>query len=335
MAAPACCALALAPEDAQPDYPLTLNTGRVRDQWHTMTRTGRVPRLMTHIAGPRLALNPSDAARRGIADDGLARIESAHGSAVLRVSFDAAMRAGDVFVPMHWTDQFSSAGPVDRLVHAVTDPVSGQPDLKGTRVEVAAIAEAWRGLLLRCAPGDPALGESVHWSKAPIAAGFAYEMSGWTPLADLIRSEQALRNLLQAPEGAELVSYSDPKKSVFRYAAVADGRLAACVFFAAPRAGFAEAGQASHLLGRALAPIARLSLLAGLDAGSAPNGRIICSCFSVGETAICGAIRAHRLTTPAQIGALLGAGTNCGSCIPELARLLAAHTGPLVGGGVT
>ena len=113
------------------DYPLTLNTGRVRDQWHTMTRTGRVPRLMTHITGPCLTLHPRDAARRGIEDGGLARIESLYGSTVLRVSINASMRAGNVFVPMHWTDQFSSSGPVNRLVHAVIDEVSGQPESQG------------------------------------------------------------------------------------------------------------------------------------------------------------------------------------------------------------
>ncbi|HTR16312.1 MAG TPA: molybdopterin-dependent oxidoreductase [Acetobacteraceae bacterium] len=316
--------LAITADERQPDYPLTLNTGRVRDQWHTMTRTGRVPHLMTHSAGPRLALNPRDAARRGIEDDGLARIESPHGSAVLRVSIDAAMRAGDVFMPMHWTDQFSSSGPVGRLVHAVTDPVSGQPDLKGTKVRVAAVAEAWRGLLLRRAAGDPVLGETVHWSKAPIAAGFAYEMSGWTPLVELVESEQGLRSLLRVPEAAELVSYSDPRKSVFRYAGLIGGRLEACVFFAAPRAAFPEADQASRWLGQELEPIARLALLAGLEAGAAPGGKIVCSCFSVGEAAICSAIRAKKLTAPAEIGAVLRAGTNCGSCIPELKKLLAA-----------
>jgi len=321
--------LAVTAEGGRPDDLLTLNTGRLRDQWHTMTRTGRVPHLMAHTPGPRLALHPCDAARRGIEDDGLARIESPHGSVVLRVTIDAEMRVGDAFVPMHWTDQFSSSGPVNRLVHAVTDPMSGQPDLKGSKVRVAAVVEAWRGLLLCRAAGDPALDETVHWSKAPIAAGFSYEMSSWTSLAALIDSEHALRSLLQVPQEAELVSYSDPKRSVFRYAGLVDCRLEACVFFAAARATFPEAGQAAHVLGQALDPIARLSLLAGLNAGGAPNGKIVCSCFSVGEAAICSAIRTKKLTTPSEIGAILRAGTNCGSCIPELKKLLVADAAQL------
>ncbi len=258
-------------DDRRADYPLTLNTGRVRDQWHTMTRTGRVPQLMTHVAEPRLALHPRDAARRGIADGGLARVESAHGEAVLRVALDPAMRPADAFAPMHWTDQFASSGPVGRLVHALVDPLSGQPDLKGTKVQVAAVAETWRGVLLRRRDGAPALRGGACWSKAPIAAGFAFALSGWAPLAAQIGSEQDLRRLLEAPAGAELLSYCDPKKSVFRYAGVVDGRLEACVFFASPGAAIPEADRARGLLGRRLEPRVRLALLAGLEAAAGPQ----------------------------------------------------------------
>jgi assimilatory nitrate reductase catalytic subunit len=310
----------------QPDaYPLTLNTGRVRDQWHTMTRTGRVPHLMVHMAGPSLALHPADAAQRGIADGGLVRINSPHGSAVLRATVDTGMRQGDVFfTPMHWTDQFASCGPVDRLVHALADPVSGQPDLKGTAVEAEAIAECWRGLLLRQADGIPIFGDDIYWSKVPVAAGFAYEMSGWSSLAELIHSDNALRQLLRVSETAALVSYSDPNKLVFRYAAVIEGRLQACVFFAGPHAVFTHADQAARLLGQVIEPHVRLSLLAGVTAGAAHHriGTIVCSCFAVGEEEIRAAIRAGKLTSPSEIGGVLNAGTNCGSCIPELKKLL-------------
>ncbi|MBU6299852.1 MAG: molybdopterin-dependent oxidoreductase, partial [Alphaproteobacteria bacterium] len=131
-------ALDVAPQQTLEDFPLTLNTGRVRDQWHTMTRTGRVPHLMTHSAGPMLALHPRDMVERGLMDGGLVWLESAHGAIVLRVGADDAIRPGEAFVPMHWTDQFASCGPIDKLVHALSDPISGQPDLKGTKVRVGA-----------------------------------------------------------------------------------------------------------------------------------------------------------------------------------------------------
>ena len=106
------------PDKDREDFPLVFNTGRVRDQWHTMTRTGRVPHLMTHVSAPTLAIHPRDAAWRGITDRGLARIESAEGWAVMRAALDDGVRPGEVFAPMHWTDQFASSGPIGKVVHA-------------------------------------------------------------------------------------------------------------------------------------------------------------------------------------------------------------------------
>jgi assimilatory nitrate reductase catalytic subunit len=128
---------------ADEQWPLVLNTGRVRDQWHTMTRTG-VPRLMAHQREPLLDVHPADAARLGLVEGALARVESLHGATVLPVRLSSELRRGEVFAPMHWTDAFSSAGPIDRIVGAATDPVSGQPELKATPSNLghAALARA-------------------------------------------------------------------------------------------------------------------------------------------------------------------------------------------------
>jgi assimilatory nitrate reductase catalytic subunit len=292
-----------------------------------MTRTGRVPHLMTHVAAPSLALHPRDAATRGITDRGLVRVESAQASVVMRATVDDGLRPGDVFAPMHWTDQFASSGPVDRLVHAVTDPVSGQPDLKGTRVRVTTIKEAWRGNILRLAGGEPELSDTVWWAKAQASAGFAFELSGWSSLEQEIRSEVVLRRLLHIPGDAELVSYSDPRKAMFRYAGIAQGRLAGCAFFGPAGEDFPGVEQAKMLLGKEISVVERVGLLAGLDPTSnASAGKIICACFSVSDHAIRAAIRDDNLMTPAAIGKALKAGTNCGSCVPEIKKLIGAET---------
>ena len=319
--------LSLRADEELAEFPLVLNTGRVRDQWHTMTRTGRVPHLMTHVAAPSLALHPRDAATRGITDRGLVRVESAQASVVMRATVDDGLRPGDVFAPMHWTDQFASSGPVDRLVHAVTDPVSGQPDLKGTRVRVTTIKEAWRGNILRLAGGEPELSDTVWWAKAQASAGFAFELSGWSSLEQEIRSEVVLRRLLHIPGDAELVSYSDPRKAMFRYAGIAQGRLAGCAFFGPAGEDFPGVEQAKMLLGKEISVVERVGLLAGLDPTSnASAGKIICACFSVSDHAIRAAIRDDNLMTPAAIGKALKAGTNCGSCVPEIKKLIGAET---------
>jgi assimilatory nitrate reductase catalytic subunit len=310
--------------EGQADFPLTLNTGRVRDQWHTMTRTGRVPHLMTHVAAPSLALHPRDAALRGIGERGLVLVESEQASVVMRATLDEGVRPGDVFAPMHWTDQFASSGPVDRLVHAVTDPVSGQPDLKGTNVRVSGLTEIWRGALLRLTGGEPDLSDRVWWAKTQTNTGFAFEMAGWSPLAQEVHSEAVLRRLLRIPSEAELVSYSDPRRAMFRYAGFVQGRLAACVFFAPAGTDFSGVDQAKALLGKEIAAAERMALLAGLSSGAQLAEKIVCACFSVGENMIRAAIREQGLTTSGEIGNALKAGTNCGSCIPELKKLLGA-----------
>jgi assimilatory nitrate reductase catalytic subunit len=317
--------LSLRAEEGSEKFPLTLNTGRVRDQWHTMTRTGRVANLMSHISSPSLALHPRDAAMRGIMDRGLVRITSPHASVVMRASVDEGVRPGDAFAPMHWTDQFSSSGPIDKLVHALTDPVSGQPDLKGTRIDVSAMTECWRGTLFRLENGNPGLSDAVWWSMAQIRAGFAFELSGWQPLEKEVDSELVLRRLLQIPGEAELVSYSDPRHAVFRYAGFVQGRLTACVFFAPPLQDFAGVELAKGLLGKEVSAMDRISLLAGLEAGGAKNAsKIVCACFSVSEAAITGAMAEQGCRSTAEIGKALKAGTNCGSCIPEIKKLLGA-----------
>jgi assimilatory nitrate reductase catalytic subunit len=302
---------------------VTLNTGRVRDQWHTMTRTGRVPHLMTHASEPLLAIHPCDAAARGIAAGGLVQVKNERGDAVMRAHLTEAQQPGAVFAPMHWTDQFASAGTIGRLVHDETDPISGQPDLKGSTVRLCAIETLWHGLLLTRGPALPDLGGKVFWSKAPAEAGFAFTLAGWSDLALVIHSETILRRLLQIPNEAELVSYSDPKKSIFRYAGFLGSRLEACLSLAPSEGGLLSRHSVPLFLGRSLDAAERLSLLAPHSGkpGISPD-KVVCSCFSVGADAITGAIRSGNLKTVKELGAALQAGTNCGSCIPELTRLL-------------
>ena len=108
-------------------YPFVLNTGRVRDQWHTMTRTGLSPRLSVHVAEPFVEIHPRDAAELGFAQGTLARVSTRYGSAVLRVMLSEGQQRGSVFVPIHWSAQNSSAGRIGALVQPATDPSRASP----------------------------------------------------------------------------------------------------------------------------------------------------------------------------------------------------------------
>ena len=311
---------AVPPDD---QWPLVLNTGRVRDQWHTMTRTGRLPRLMAHEREPVLDVHPSDAQRFGLAAGNLARVESRHGSTVLPIRLSRDLRPGEVFAPMHWTDRFTSAGPIDALVGAATDPVSGQPELKATPVRVTPVVPQWHGLLLRGSEGVPR--GPYYWARVPLERGHAFTLIGFEPLPSDSGSKFWFSALLDAPPAAELVIYADPARGTFRYASVIGRRLEACLFIARQAAALPAGDALALLLGTRLDPDMRAFVLAGAPAGAAlePAGKTICACFGVGLSTLHGAVAQRRLTSVAEIGAVLRAGTNCGSCIPELKAILA------------
>src|SRR5690606_8023569 len=114
-----------------------LSTGRVRDHWHTMTRTGKAARRSAHMAEPFVSIHPEDAGERSIRRATLVRLENHHGTAIVRALVTDRQPRGSVFVPMHWTDRYASAARIDALVRGQTDPVSGQPALKMSEVDVS------------------------------------------------------------------------------------------------------------------------------------------------------------------------------------------------------
>jgi assimilatory nitrate reductase catalytic subunit len=305
---------------ADDQWPLILNTGRLRDQWHTMTRTGRLPRLMAHQREPALDIHPADAARLGIKDGGLARIDSPHGATTLPVRLSRNLRPGEVFAPIHWTDQFTSAGPIDGVVGAATDPISGQPELKATPVRVTAVAAQWHGLLLRGSENVPH--GPYYWSRVPLERGQAFTLAGWEPLPSDGGTELWIAALLDAPPTAELVIYADPARGTYRYASIIGRRLDACLFIAAAQSALPSRDALTALLGTRIEPETRVAVLAGGVAARDNNGPTVCACFGVGLQTLQTAITSKRLSTVAEIGTALRAGTNCGSCIPELKAIL-------------
>jgi assimilatory nitrate reductase catalytic subunit len=134
------------PPDA--DFPFLLNTGRMRDQWHTMTRTGLSPKLASHMPDPFVEVNPDDASKLGLAEDGFARVTTAHGIAMLRFNITATQVPGRIFAPIHWNDETAGRARVGALVHPFTDPHSGQPDSKAVPAALAPVCFAAHGYVL-------------------------------------------------------------------------------------------------------------------------------------------------------------------------------------------
>ena len=310
-----------APDDA---YAWVLNTGRVRDHWHTMTRTGWSPRLSEHASEPVAELHPADAAAARLADGALICITSPWGEMVARARISDEQRRGSVFVPMHWNDQFARRGRLGAVVNPACDPVSGQPELKHTPVALAPFAARWHGVAMLRRPAAPVGAE--YWTRAAIPHGWRYELAGTQVLPD---SEGWARAVLGVSgDDIEWLVYSDPRLGQHRVAAVRNGRLEGCAFLG-PTAPTASRSWLASLFSRAtLSAAERMGLLAGRPpSGESEPGALICACFGVDRTRIVQTIRDGGATSIEALGALLKAGTNCGSCRPELAKLLRDATG--------
>lgn len=293
------------------DAPFCLNTGRLRDQWHTMTRTALSPRLSAHLPEPFVDIHPDDAATLGIAASDLVRLSNLYGKAILRARITKDVQKGQLFAPIHWTGETASCARIDTLVAPATDPCSGQPESKASTVAAERFAANWYGFAV--SKGDMTL-DCAYWAKARMPQGFRAEMAGTTAVDDW---ETQARRIFAAPTAT-----------------------AACVIDTArgsARIVLRDGDQIIAALYVARAPIAvmrdYLTTLPGTDAADALTGRVpasipnpgptLCSCFGVGINTIVTAIETDGLMTVEQIGEALGAGTNCGSCRPEIADLLA------------
>ncbi len=298
-------------------YPLRLNTGRVRDHWHTMSRTGKAPRLCQHIEAPFVSINPDDAARLSVEDGGFARVTTLHGSAVLSVAVSDGQRPGEIFAPIHWNGETASHARVGALVHSAVDPHSGQPELKATPAAIVPIGYRARGFLL--SRRALALPSSIWWSRVALGEGWGFriafdaEETEWPAIARRLLGE------------TELAEFEDGATGRYRAAVVAQDRLQSCLFIARderslPRWDWLKAQMATLRLGDE----ARRALLAGRAPGvSSDDGPNVCACFGVGRRRILEAYARGGATCAEDIGRLTKAGTNCGSCLPEIRRLAA------------
>lgn len=306
--------------DVDDNFPLVLNTGRIRDQWHTMTRTAKVPRLNAHVFEQYVQVQATDAQRYQLQDGGLAQLTSRHGRMLARVQISDDQRPGSVFVPMHWNDIYAKSARVDALVAPITDPISGQPESKHTPVKVASYFPAWQGFVL--SRTRLALSDTSYCACTQGAGYWRHEIAGEV-------LPETWRDWVEAAAqaGGDWIEYRDNAMGRYRAACLQEGRLVAA-FFIAPDQRLPEREWLSSLFSRSSLTQADL---AGLLSGRAPlgdvadTGRNVCACFSVGEKTIQQAIKAQGLSSVEAVGQCLKAGTGCGSCVPEIRRLLEQH----------
>jgi assimilatory nitrate reductase catalytic subunit len=297
------------------ERPLRLNTGRVRDQWHTMTRTGKSVRLAGHRPEPTVEMNPDDARQRGLQNGDIAEVASSWGCAALRVHISESVRAGEAFVPMHWTAQVSRAGRINAAVNPAVDPVSGQPELKHTPVEVRRLDVKWHGTILARRP--VMLPEMTYWTRIKGAGFHAYLLAGEEPIA------AARQKLSAAIRTSNPGPWLDGEAGLG--AVIGDGMLEAAMVLGEMRDETARDRLQPYMATGRLTVEQRNVLLHGGDASDGAKGRggEICACFGVSMATVIAAI-ADGASSLDAVGAATKAGSNCGSCRPEIRALVRA-----------
>lgn len=302
------------------NHQLVLNTGRIRDHWHTMTRTAKSPRLSAHIAEPFAEFHPSDAVQLGVISAVLVRLFNGHGDIVVRAQITDRQQPGSVFVPMHWTDQWSSNARVDRLVAPVTDPFSGQPALKMSRVSAAKFEAPHYGFVV--STERPDLSQAAYWALAKTDAGWRAEFALKNAVEDV---EAEARILLGAAENAPLLSYRDATSGLTRIAVFNGIRLTGFVYLSQEPVSVARSWAIEQLQEDFADLPARWRVVAGRPAANMPDkGVIVCACLGIGANQISGAVRGGCHSVDA-IGEQTNAGTNCGSCKAEIKAILDDH----------
>jgi assimilatory nitrate reductase catalytic subunit len=304
-------------------FPLVLNTGRIRDQWHTMTRTGVSPRLAEHMPEPFADMHAQDALLLGVREGELVRVSTQWGSLVARLRLSGEIARGALFVPIHWSARNASDARVGAVVNPAVDPESGEPEFKHTPARVEPFRVDWYGFLMSRRP--IATLDVTWWTEVRGNGFIRYELAGRGARGDFA---SWARRLLGVTESADFLDYEDTGTGAYRAALLAEESLQACLF-TSPRPELPERAWLGSLFARRrLEARDRLSLLAGQPAApTTDTGPIVCSCHAVRRDALLAAIKTQALTTIEDVGARTKAGTNCGSCVAEIGALLTSRTG--------
>lgn len=302
------------------DFPFRLNSGRVRDHWHSMTRTGMSPKLSAHTIEPYVEIHPIDAKKYTIQDGALVKVSSPLNSYIIvRAVLSEKQQRGSLFVPIHWNQQFSARAGVGSLFEAFVDPLSGQPETKHGIAAIEPYLAKWYGFMI--SRESPDFSYASYWTKSRGQGLWRYEFAGTDAPENW--SDYIKQNFTGVHTDSEWVELYDKSLQHYRGIHLQDNKLQTCIFIYSeitlpPRdwlislfhKNSLSKDEHNHLL-KAMPPSEQQT-----------QGKIICSCFNVGEKTIREAINTHSLKTVEEIGEKCQAGSNCGSCRPELAEFL-------------
>jgi assimilatory nitrate reductase catalytic subunit len=328
-------------------FPFHLTTGRLRDQWHGMSRTGTVAQLFSHASEPTVVLSKIDMDRRLLKDGDLVHVTSKRGSQIFPVSTGDDMRASQAFVAMHWGEEYVSGRGahgegsfgVNALTSPAFDPSSKQPELKHAAVKILKAELPWNFVIFGWIDESELL--TLQSALRPAMRKFAYAsctLFGRDKVGVLFRAADdyaAPKELVEeierrfGIEGMQVLRYDDHKRGNSRHILIGDTKLQAVSLSGDISAEswlkqYLEAEQSVATLGRLL-----LMPSANPPEHFKARGRIVCNCLNVAETEINEALALGGNMPPdaalTMLQQKLKCGTNCGSCVPELKKIIVAQ----------
>ncbi len=312
-------------------HPLHLLTGRLRDQWHGMSRTGTIAQLYNHVDEPVISMNKDDMTRRLLKTGDIVKLSNKRGKLNIRVQQSDEVKPAETFIPMHWGSQFMSGLGVNALMPAAFDKTSKQPELKHTAIKIEKLELPWQMTVMRNCSDLSLIAEIRKMLNQ-----FDYATCGLygrgegmvvlrashnaAPAAELIEHLDTLLGML---EGAPMLNYDDAKRGISKRILVENGHVTGVRLIGETLAAdwlkqVMQQGEFTDELRKwALAP------LSTPPTGQKSRGKIVCSCWDVSENEIIETCEAGADLQTLQ--SKLKCGTECGSCVPELRRLVKMH----------
>ncbi len=319
-------------EEVSAAYPMSLISGRMRDQWHGMSRTGTVARLFNLDEEPEVSLHSGDMLKHGLVDDDLVRVNNSRGSIIVRVKPSENLLRGRAWMPMHWGSQFMNSAGVNALTLSATDPYSKQPELKHAAVAIEKADLPWQMVVLRKAGEGQFAALPLLATARSLLPGFDYASVGLYGRSDpLVVFRAAMREapteekireidrLFGLDDEDSAIVYVDKQRQISKRAVAPDGRLIGVRLAGETLAQswlkdvMADDALDAALIRWAVAPI-------GKPPSKLPEkSRVVCKCADITETQL--KTRFSQGASLAQLQETLKCGTFCGSCLPELKQM--------------
>lgn len=322
-------------EEVDDEYNFSLTTGRLRDQWHTMTKTGLVPILNQHRPHQALYMCSQDAEKNNFKKGDLVKVVSKRGKVVVSIEISKNLRDGLLFMPMHFGEGTSKGGRVNNLISDEVDKISKEPEFKHVAVKIIPYEDKSRVTLLLKGDfsfaGKELIKKYEHGFVTVVGSGEKEKPVTWIEVAlkeemteeNISLYDQFIEELLNENENElyEKASYNDKRKNIYKKAWISDNSLKAIRFISKDRE---EIGWLKGLVDSEddISKIRPFLLAPGGDLAKVDKkGRIVCSCDNVGEKEITNAVQ-EGINTIEGIKAKLNACTGCGSCVPEVKEML-------------